>query len=179
MQSFRVGSRGRRASIAGALVVLIGLMAGTSMPVAASGNTWTATASMIVARYDQSATTLLDGRVLVAGGGQGAEIYNSSTATWSLTGPMNAARRDQAAARLTDGRVLVAGGDATGKSAEIYNPATNTWTLTSSLNIAREHPVGVALSDGRVLVVGGQDPSTGMTLASGELYTTRARAHGP
>ncbi len=78
--------------------------------------TWSSTGSMIEGRYWHTATLLLDGRVLVAGG-QGytgnlrsAELYDPVTETWSSTAGLNAPNISHTATRLLDGRVLTAGG---------------------------------------------------------------------
>src|SRR6266498_3504817 len=73
-------------------------------------------ATMNVARASHTATRLLDGRILVAGGENAggaldsAEIYNSGSKSFSLTGSMIAPRAEHTAALLADGRVLVSGG---------------------------------------------------------------------
>ena len=151
----------------------------TQVVTAASANSWSVGPSMNAARYGHSATVLLDGRVLVAGGGSNpdAEIYNPASGTWSPTGPMTVARADHAAVRLADGRVLVISGNYyAASSAEIYDPASNSWHATGSLNIARNYPQAVLLKDGRVLAAGGQNPSTGDALNSAELYNASTGA---
>jgi hypothetical protein len=71
---------------------------------------------MSVGRAFSAATLLPDGRVLVAGGDAGqqvfasAELYDPSTGTFSATGSMSATRAWATAALLPNGRVLVAGG---------------------------------------------------------------------
>jgi hypothetical protein len=62
--------------------------------------------------------TLLDGSVLLAGGGEpeyfvtrSAEVFNPRLETWSNAGPMGTARTYPLGVRLLDGRVLVAGGE--------------------------------------------------------------------
>jgi len=163
----------RAIAIAPCMLVLFGQVAA-----GAASNSWAAGATMKAARYGHSATVLLDGRVLMAGGGTNpdAEIYNPTTGTWSSTGPMTEARTNHAAVRLGDGTVLVISGyynDAT--STEIYDPSSNTWHTTGRLNVARNYPQAVLLNDGRVLVVGGQNPATGAALSC----TTRRPARGP
>lgn len=98
-----------------------------------SSSTWAPTAGgMNITRIADTATLLLDGRVLVVGG-QGplmlvkqSEIYDPTTQHWTLDANLNIARWVQSAARLADGRVLVAGGLSPNfvpmKSAEIYTP---------------------------------------------------------
>ena len=75
-----------------------------------------------------SATLLLDGKVLVAGGIDGtfnatdtAEIFDPALASWSLTPPMNDAHAHHTATLLRNGRVLVAG--SSNNAAERYAPA--------------------------------------------------------
>ena len=100
---------------------------------------FTQTGSMATAHAMATATELLDGRVLVAGGNQvldqslaSAEIYDPTTGTFSPTGSMATARGFHTATRLSDGRVLVTGGDSDGwnfagpflYSAEIFDPLT-------------------------------------------------------
>ena len=133
---------------------------------------WTVTESMALARSRHSATLLLDGRVLVAGGRLAddtqtttAELYDPVTDAWSSTGAMNVPRDNFTATRLVDGRVLVSGGVSgdgklgaahnVTKSSEIYNPATGTWTETDGMAHARFSHRETLLPDGRVLVTGG------------------------
>src|SRR5204863_3118833 len=78
---------------------------------------WSGTGSMIDARAIFTATVLLDGRVLAAGGeGVGsvpiatAEIYDPSTHLWSETGSMGHPRVVHDAVLLGTGEVLVFGG---------------------------------------------------------------------
>ncbi len=120
------------------------------------------------ARHYHTATRLLDGRVLVAGG-RGSdttvilstvELYDPATGTWSPTGSLNQARRDHTATLLPDGRVLVVGGRGAGdtsfNSAELYDPAKGEWSLTAPLPyVCRDH-TATLLNDGRVLVAGGR-----------------------
>jgi len=89
--------------------------------------TWTLTGDM--ARPDagySTATRLLDGTVLVAGGSQQgvAELYDPATRSWTKTGSM--LYGGGSATLLLDGTVLVTGGsNGTGatSSAELYIPA--------------------------------------------------------
>src|SRR3954449_6790786 len=65
-------------------------------PMVAQG-AWVPTASLAHARWHHTATLLMDGRVLVAGGDAdccskalaSAEIYNPATGMWSTTGAMH------------------------------------------------------------------------------------------
>ncbi len=99
-------------------------------------DTWRTTQPMSSDRCAHTLTTLLDGRVLAAGGWHDVrefrvhshtEIYDPASGTWSPSGSMHACRAQHGAVRLQDGRVLVVGGeDERGilASAEVYDPGT-------------------------------------------------------
>lgn len=129
-------------------------------------------------RYNQSATVLSDGRVLVAGGEAwdlsassspgtgtvraGAETFDPATRVWTPTGSLRIARGSHRATLLADGRVLVTGGENVPHSswtaldsAEIYDPSNATWRLTTPMTRSRMNHAQVLLADGRVLVAGG------------------------
>jgi alpha-tubulin suppressor-like RCC1 family protein len=160
---------------------------------------WMPTASMAAARQGHTATLLLGGKVLVAGGNgssnpasalSSAEIYNPATATWSPTGSLVTARGSQKAVLLSNGKVLAAGGlDASGSplsSAEIYDPAAGTWGSTGPVATARYNHTMTMLPSGKVLVVGGNgyggpfataqvyDPGTGTWSVTGSLAVARS-----
>ena len=144
--------------------------------------TWTAAASIPLARHYSAAVKLADGKVLVVGGvsaGIGytnqTDLYDPATDSWTTGAPMLAARSDPSATVLKDGRVLVVGGDrsinASLASAEIYDPATNTWSATGSMSTARTRHSATLLPDGRLLVLGGYRAGSPVTfLQTGELY---------
>ena len=130
----------------------------------ASG-TWTVTGSLNTARYYHTATLLLNGMVLVAGGIDNdlnaldsAELYDPTSGTWTVTGSLNTARIAHTATLLSNGMVLVAGGFDSdlnvSASAELYDHANGTWTLTGSLNTARDIHTATLLPNGMVLVAG-------------------------
>ena len=87
---------------------------------------------MSVARQDDTATLLANGKVLIAGGENtdtrtlsSAELYDSAAGRFTLTGSMTVPRMNHTATLLSDGRVLItAGQNADGglSSAEIYYP---------------------------------------------------------
>jgi WD40 repeat protein len=139
--------------------------------------TFSPTGSMKAARYNATATLLLDGRVLVAGGNVGdtdkpkpvadAEVYDPATGKFTPTGSMAVARSDAGAVLLHDGQVLIAGGDGESTSAELYDPATGTFRTTGEMFHSHGDANATMLLDGRVLVDGGAtvaevyDPSSG------------------
>lgn len=150
--------------------------------------TWTNTGTPLFARVNHTATLLLNGKVLAAGGfviTNACELYDPSTRKWSLTGPSIYSRAQHSATLLTNGQVLVAGGTST-NPCELYNPATGTWTITGALNINHQWPASVLLPDGRVLIAGGAnlsktntcelyDPLTGMWTITGGLNVIRGQ----
>jgi N-acetylneuraminic acid mutarotase len=86
---------------------------------------WTATGSLLQARYSQTATLLPSGLVLVCGGwgirpsgGLGpfasAELYDPVSGNWAATGAMVTTGNSHAATLLSSGKVLVSGGSAPG-----------------------------------------------------------------
>jgi len=127
--------------------------------------TWTTTGDMLTPRVDHTATLLLDGRVLVAGGGTdattyvaSAEVYNPVSGAWTAIRDMDAVRSGHTATLLLDGRVLVTGGrqgDRPLDSAELYDPDSGSWTAAPGMIGARVGHSATLLLDGRVLVTGG------------------------
>jgi hypothetical protein len=118
---------------------------------------WTETGGLGLARSGHTATLLLNGQVLVVGGGSpgtSAELYDPGTGQWTATGSLGLARSGHTATLLLNGQVLVAGGSSPGTSAELYDPATGQWTPTGSLGVARSGHTATLLPDGHVLVVG-------------------------
>ncbi|MFD6161350.1 Kelch repeat-containing protein [Nocardia sp. NPDC060256] len=158
---------------------------------------WTPTGSTARPRFDNTATVLHDGTVLVTGGGWPGwvagrvfnagsdwttERYNPMTGTWARDADLSCARLYHRAALLRDGRVLVIGGanarsmSAGLRSAEIYDPDTKRWQPAAGLGTGRWAFGALALTDGRVLVTGGVDHLDGSSnnwrlTASTEIYT--------
>ena len=136
------------------------------------------TGAMAVVRNGQTATLLLDGRVLIAGGSRdnSAELYDPQTGTFSPTGPINVVRvRGHTATLLQDGRVLITGGTDDSLSAsplaaaELYDPKTGKFVPTGSMAHARSGHTATLLPDGHVLIVGDYGTSFGTAIAA-ELF---------
>jgi hypothetical protein len=133
---------------------------------------WRGTGNLNTPRYDQAATLLLNGMVLVAGGADSsntastsAELYDPASGTWTATSSLNTARFLHTATLLPNGMVLVAGGSNSyliQASAELYDPANGFWAATTSLKFSRHLHTATLLGNGRVLVAGG---STGSSTA--------------
>jgi WD40 repeat protein len=164
-------------------------------------NTWTAGPSLAKARFSHSATRLLDGRVVVAGGfGSGGgtanscELFEPATNIWSSCGTLTNTRAGHEAHLLPDGRVALVLGDVGSQlgSIEIYDPATSKWTQAVTFTI-RWGAASALLPDGKVLVTGGlmylggvpnavkttfiYDPATGMFTSAAPMGNARV-GHG-
>ena len=135
-------------------------------------DTWKEAAPMSEKRINHTVTLLLDGRVLVTGGGKDdppfsktAETYDPGTDTWTTVAPMTVSRSFHTATLLEDGRVLVVGGRGKRLLAELYDPITDVWSSAGETEMARAEHNAVLLLDGRVLVTGGLG-----NLAESEIY---------
>ena len=112
-------------------------------------------------RPSGSATLLGSGKVLIAGGLAGAQLYDPPTNAWRPTSNMITTRDWYTATVLPSGKVLVAGGDELRgpyrptSSAEIYDPTTGAWTPTKSMTAEHAGATAVLLPFGMVLVAGG------------------------
>jgi len=123
---------------------------------------WSAVNDMNDVRDKPTATLLVNGQVLVAGGtGQlgtqgnlaSADLFNSTAGTWTATGQMNYDRTDFTATLLPSGPVLVTGSDSgTAQTAELYS--SGSWTLTVPMHYPRLWHTATLLPNGRVLIVG-------------------------
>ena len=128
------------------------------------------TGSLVAGRYRHTATLLPNGKVLVAGGVNNAdvvrpaEVYDPALGTWTPTGRLADGRVDHTATLLPNGKVLVAGGQSGDDlaSAELYDPTSGTWTSTGSLATARLRHTATLLPNGKVslrAVLPAADPS--------------------
>jgi hypothetical protein len=123
-----------------------------------------------------SATQLIDGRVLVAGGGANnssgvhAALFDPASGSWGPAGDLITDRHSHAAVLLPDGRVLVAGGIKNNgtptSSVEIYDASTGRWTAGPAMPKSSGPMTGWLLTSGRVGLWGSStydeyDPATG------------------
>ena len=136
-------------------------------------------------RIGHTATLLLSGKVLVAGGNGGtftppvasAEVYDPATGTWLMTGSMTTNRTGHTATLLPNGKILVTGGTWVNSSfftsmasAEMYDPATGLWTAVNPMSTNRSGHKAVLLPNGRVLVAGGVPGSISFAHSSAEIF---------
>ena len=170
-------------------ILFLGLTIFPSVAQAQSTGTFTATGNMIAARAGHTATLLGNGKVLIAGGGISAELYDPSSRTFIPTGNMTTSRSHQTATLLNDGKVLIAGGAGTNgitlNSAELYDPLTGSFARIGNMISARWGHTSTLLNDGRVLIAGGiadasftsaeiYNPSAGTFAKTGDMVRPRS-----
>lgn len=118
-------------------------------------------------RLGHTATRLLDGRVLIAGGVEdsSAEIWDPATgAARPVAARMSNPRDGHTATLLADGRVLLVGGFTMAPAywfAELFDPRTEQFTALGTPRLApRNEALGLhtahRLADGTVLIAGGE-----------------------
>jgi N-acetylneuraminic acid mutarotase len=137
-----------------------------------SNDTWTQLADMPTPRAS-GATTLVDGKIYVAGGnaaGYGTasvNIYDPQTNTWSV-GTSLPDTRIQATAIAVNSRIYVLGGSngsVETRSVLEYNPVSDVWRELSPFNQGRYGAVG-AFMRGKLYVIGGEDATNHTAFAN-------------
>jgi N-acetylneuraminic acid mutarotase len=155
---------------------------------------WAPAGSFTFGRRLHTATLLPSGKVLIAGGGDGAnyfraaDVYDPGTGTWRATGGLVSGREGHTATLLNNGKVLVTGGVDSNDykaTAEVYDPDTGIWSTTGSMASARHRHTATLLPNGKVLITGGTrlggyqataelyDPDTGTWSATGSMASAR------
>jgi len=158
------------------LLATVSSVSGVSNPFTVNG--FCGTGGLSAARDFLTATLLLNGQVLVAGGQDAssaatnaADLYDPVAGTSTAISGLNTGRYAHTATLLNDGTVLIVGGFINSTylgSAEIYNPGNHTFTtLSNSLNTPRAYQTATLLTDGTVLIAGGYN---GSVLSSAEIY---------
>ena len=129
-------------------------------------------ANLNTARGRHSATMVLDGLVVVAGGSSGQgdlnsiEIYTPGTDAWAFApATLSAARSGHIATLLPkNNSVLISGGSSNGtalQSAEMFRPWTGTVVSAGSMNAARVSGTGSSFgAEGMYLAAGGSGSKT-------------------
>jgi hypothetical protein len=139
--------------------------------------TFSATGSMVTARWGSVSARLLDGRVLIAGGEIGfepqAELYDPASGAFRKTGPETSqdVQQSSSATLLPDGRVLlvVSGGS----EAQLYEPEFGDFdALAGAPMKGMGGSTATLLARGSVLIAGGASCMMGRCAAydTGQLY---------
>ncbi len=142
-----------------------------------SSDTWETVANFSTAVCYSTVTTLLDGRVLIAGGEtkpsgvtdriKDCWIFDPDDNSLTKVASMKNEHSAHAATLLKDGRVLVVGGSSDTitrtKNVEVYDPKTDIWTarqMIPTLN-GKVGMVLVTLDSGIVMMMGGNSGTDG------------------
>ncbi len=127
------------------------------------GTRWRPAGSLSAARAGHTATLLVDGTVLLAGGRdssgslRSSEVLSPASNRWTPAASMTAPRSEHAATLIGD-LVLVVGGNSV---VELYDPSRNLWFSGGAMAAVRTSPTTTLLTvSGRVLVAGGAAVAT-------------------
>ncbi len=140
---------------------------------------------MTTARVAHSASTLADGRVLVAGGNAGglgaphlasSEIFDPPMGMF-VSGPsLVIPRSGHTATALPSGDAIIVGGAPGPKMTELFDAGADAFVPAGDLAERRTDHAAALLSDGRVLVAGGRVPSSADDVLAAEIFDPSARA---
>jgi hypothetical protein len=140
--------------------------------------------------YASTATLLMDGTVLIAGGGNSdpatclanVELYIPLSGTFAPVQNLGICRYSHTATLLPDGRVLIAGGasyavgpyQANLNQFELYDPSTKVFAARGPLTAGRQAHTATLLLDGKVLLAGGFGGAGYSSLSTAEIYNPLA-----
>jgi hypothetical protein len=132
---------------------------------------------MQVPRWRDAATTMLDGRVLVVGGGEDctnttacktADLFDPATNTFKPTASlMNEDRTFTWSVLMVDGRVMITSDSS--PTVEVYNPVTDAFTTIALPTVHHFGQRIVRLRDGRIMVMGGDGCAGTCTIAQNDV----------
>ena len=125
--------------------------------------TWSLTGSLHIARFDHPSILLSNGKVLVAGGDDGAGYTCVSFSSGSASQKMIKSPLSPCFCPHSI------------KSAELYDPTVGTWSLTGNMNTPRVFHSATSLPNNKVLAAGGLKCTNVFvencqSLASAEIY---------
>jgi MYXO-CTERM domain-containing protein len=186
-------ARGSRLGVAAALALIALAGCAPARPVEGTDRLtaplWESGGRMLMARQDHTATLLLSGKVLLAGGLNESSDLDTAELYEPLTGATGATRerlpdqrRAHTATLLQSGKVLIAGGmyvinpfagPNSLATAVVYDPATDAFTPTASpLATARHGHTATLLASGKVLLTGGLSQANGgfLQVLTAEVY---------
>src|SRR5438270_11163519 len=116
---------------------------------------------MTVRRSSATATRLVDGRILIVGGGTKGEendidptsdLYDPQTATFAPAAKTQYWRVGHTATLLSNGGVLIAGGAFLPSVTELYDPSKNAFSLGPLMIHPRNNQTSTAVAESVMLV---------------------------
>jgi N-acetylneuraminic acid mutarotase len=141
-------------------------------------NSWIATTPMMSPRFSARSAKLLNGNVIVAGGGLIAtpspspqisnvvEIYDIDSDIWRSVSSLNEERYAFNLIPLLDGRMIAVNGarewdccwtqNSFVSEVEIYDPARDQWHILGNLPKPGAYSTAIQLSNGKIWIAGGE-----------------------